>query len=112
MSSEQNHHHVKIVYAPLRTSGCLDKFLGREVYEVMAITVAEVLEAKGSKPRRPRDSRAALAGVVGVSSHTLSCWVVKGSIPAKYVWALSGPFPFNLDNPDFRKLFGLVEPCV
>ena len=76
----------------------------------MAITVADILEAKGGRPRAPKDSRADIAALLGVSSHTLSCWVVKGSVPAKFVFALTGHWPFNLDNLEFRALFRLVEP--
>lgn len=68
----------------------------------MSITVASVLNAKGKRSK--------VAELLGIEHSSVNQWVTLGSIPAKYVFALSGPFPFNLDNPDFRKLFSLVEP--
>ncbi len=68
----------------------------------MGITVASILNAKGK--------RSEVAKLLGKERQTLNCWVTEGSIPAKFIFALSGGFPRNIDNPEFRALFGLVEP--
>jgi hypothetical protein len=68
----------------------------------MSITVASVLNAKGKRSK--------VAESLDIGRLSLNQWVTLGFIPAKYIWALSGPTPFNIDNPEFRALFRLVEP--
>ncbi len=82
----------------------LDKFPGHGIYEAMSITVASVLNAKGK--------RSEVAKLLGKSKQTVNCWVTKGSIPAKFSWILSDPpgsVGLNLYNPEYRKVFGLLE---
>ncbi len=54
-------------------------------------------------------SRAELAKRLGIRYSSLKQWVTIGHIPSKYLHILSGAFPLNIENPEFRALFHMVE---
>ena len=68
----------------------------------MAITVASVLNAKGK--------RSDVAKLLGLKRTSLNQWVSMGSIPAKFFFALMKGNEFRIADPEFRKIFGFVEP--